>query len=91
MTMTSSDREALGRPRRRRTFTPEQRADFVRRYEQTPNGGKGAFLRENNLYESHIYKWKRAAVKPSAAADPGRQKVADLEAQNAALREELVS
>ena len=80
MTMTSSDREAVTGPRRRRSFTPEQRADFVRRYDETPNGGKGAFLRENNLYESHIYKWKRAALAPAKVADPARQRVTDLEA-----------
>lgn len=32
------------------------------------NGGAGAFLWENNLSESHIYKWKRAAAKPAAEA-----------------------
>lgn len=91
MTMTSSDRPAAGSPRRRRSFTLEQKADFVRRYDETPNGSKGAFLREHNLYESHIQKWRAAISRPvrSSKLDPRERRLIELEAANAALVEEL--
>lgn len=92
MTMTSSDRPA-GAPRRRRSFTAEQKADFVRRYDETPKGSKGAFLREHNLYDTHIKKWRDAAAHPARGLkpDPIRARLAELEAEKEALLGELAA
>lgn len=88
--MTSSDRPGAS-ARRRRSFTAEQKADFVRRYDETPNGSKGAFLREHNLYDSHIKKRRESVTGGGRRSkpDPIQQKLAELEAANAALSEEL--
>lgn len=90
--MTSSDRApSSGERRQRRSFTAEQKADFVRRYDQAPQGSKGAFLRENNLYDSHIQKWRTSSTRPSRATDSTQKRLAELEAANAALNAELAA
>lgn len=44
----------------RRSFTPEYKLDIVAEYESAPNGEKGAVLRREGLYSSHVIEWTRA-------------------------------
>jgi transposase len=44
----------------RRVFTPEYKLAIVTEYENAPNGEKGAILRREGLYSSHIIEWARA-------------------------------
>lgn len=54
---TSADPAA--RPSRR-AFTPEYKLAVVAEYENAPNGEKGAILRREGLYSSHVIEWTRA-------------------------------
>ncbi|WNV89011.1 hypothetical protein [Umezawaea sp. Da 62-37] len=55
------DRQADPAPRpSRRVFTPRYKLDMVTEYENAPNGEKGAILRREGLYSSHIIEWARA-------------------------------
>ena len=92
MTMTQADRSSGPARPRRRSFTAEQKAEFVGTYDATPNGDKGAFLRRNGLYYSHIVKWRaqhardaqRAAAKRTDEVARLKNKVSELEAELAA-------
>ena len=44
----------------RRAFSPEYKLAMVAEYESAPNGEKGAILRREGLYSSHIIEWTRA-------------------------------
>lgn len=44
----------------RRVFSPEYKLAIVTEYENAPNGEKGAILRREGLYSSHIIEWTRA-------------------------------
>ncbi|WP_425564112.1 transposase, partial [Saccharothrix xinjiangensis] len=44
----------------RRAFTAEYKLAIVAEYENAPNGEKGAILRREGLYSSHVIEWTRA-------------------------------
>src|SRR4051812_47911156 len=44
----------------RRAFSPAYKLAMVAAYESAPNGEKGALLRREGLYSSHIIEWARA-------------------------------
>jgi transposase len=44
----------------RRSFSPEYKLGIVAEYEEAPNGDKGAILRREGLYSSHVIEWTRA-------------------------------
>jgi transposase len=44
----------------RRSFSPEYKLAIVAEYENAANGEKGAILRREGLYSSHIIEWTRA-------------------------------
>jgi transposase len=44
----------------RRVFSPEYKLAIVIEYENAPNGEKGAILRREGLYSSHVIEWTRA-------------------------------
>jgi transposase-like protein len=44
----------------RRSFSPEYKLAVVAEYENAPNGEKGAILRREGLYSSHVIEWTRA-------------------------------
>ena len=44
----------------RRVFGPEYKLAIVTEYENAPNGEKGAILRREGLYSSHVIEWTRA-------------------------------
>jgi len=100
------DDDDPGRPPRprparpqRRSFTAEQKAEFVRGYEACPDGKKGAYLREHGLYSSHITKWRAQPGKDAARAQQKRadeiealrDKVAALEGDLAASQRTVVT
>lgn len=57
----------------RRVFSPEYKLAIVAEYENAPNGEKGAILRREGLYSSHVIEWTRArdtGALSSGPADP---------------------
>ncbi|WP_425459378.1 IS3 family transposase [Flexivirga caeni] len=57
---SSSSGPRAGGPRRRRTFTPEQRLEHVAGYEQALTEGQGgAYLRRHGLHSSLLSEWRR--------------------------------
>ncbi len=57
--MGSSTGPRADRPRRR-TFTAEYKLAMVAECDRLPAGEKGALLRREGLYSSHIIEWRRA-------------------------------
>jgi transposase len=94
-----SDPEVLEKARRRR-FTAEYKAMALREYEASPKGERGAFLRREGLYSSHINTWRteraerdvkalqplKRGPKPKPQPDP---EVATLRKQVARLEHQL--
>ena len=69
MTMTLADTSRIDdgvvtpradRPKRR-TFTAEYKAQIVAEYDAAGHGERGAILRREGLYSSHITEWRKAA------------------------------
>ncbi len=67
MTMTLADTtidDCMGpradRPKRR-TFTAEYKARTLAEYDAADRGERGAILRREGLYSSHIIEWRKAA------------------------------
>ncbi len=69
MTMTLADTSRIDdggvspradRPKRR-TFTAEYKAQILAEYETADHGERGAILRREGLYSSHITEWRKAA------------------------------
>lgn len=110
MTMTSADLrvgvsdDGLMGPRsdqpKRRTFTAEYKLAMVAEYDAvTEPGAKGALLRREGLYSSHIIEWRRArdagalagvGDKPRKPVRGDADREADrLRADNERLRAEL--
>jgi transposase-like protein len=62
----------------RRSFSAQYKLAIVAEYENAPNGEKGAVLRREGLYSSHVIEWTRArdagALTDSStpSADPQR-------------------
>jgi transposase len=57
--MGSDSGPRADRPRRR-SFTAEYKLSMVAEYDRLPAGEKGALLRREGLYSSHIIEWRRA-------------------------------
>src|SRR6187455_1401984 len=45
---------------RRRTFTAKYKLEILAAYDTAADGEKGALLRREGLYSSHIVEWRRA-------------------------------
>lgn len=45
---------------RRRVFTPEYKLAMVAEYDRAESGERGALLRRERLYHSHIIEWRKA-------------------------------
>jgi hypothetical protein len=76
---------------RRRTFTATYELEVLAADEAAEPGEKGAILRREGLYSSHIVEWQRAldAVALAALAQPrGRQPPDPRDAEIARLRKE---
>lgn len=84
---------------RRRTFTAKYKLGVLADYDAAPEGEKGAVLRREGLYSSHVVEWRKArdagALAGLAAArgrprrDPQAERIARLEADNQRLEQEL--
>jgi transposase len=78
---------------KRRTFTPAYKLAIVEQYDQLADGrGRGALLRREGLYHSHIQQWREAIEKgtlPSLSGKPaGRPARSQAEVDNERLRKE---
>jgi transposase-like protein len=106
MTMTLADRpvdDGAVSPRaerpRRRTFTAEYKLRILAEYDAAEPGGRGALLRREGLYSSHVVEWRRArdagaldglAAKPRSGSTSGGQVETErLRRDNARLQREL--
>jgi transposase-like protein len=84
---------------RRRSFTAQYKLDVVAEYDLAPAGEKGAVLRREGLYSSHVIEWRRARdggalagpARPRGrpAADPRDAQIARLTKEKARLEQEL--
>ena len=84
---------------RRRTFTARYKLDVLAAYDAAAQGEKGAILRREGLYSSHIADWRRArdagelagAGRPKGrpAADPKDAQISRLQKENQQLGQEL--
>jgi transposase len=54
----------------RRVFSPEYKLAIVTEYENAPNGEKGAILRREGLYSSHVIEWTRARDAGTLTGEP---------------------
>lgn len=57
----------------RRTFTNEFKRALVEEYDAAPVGTKGAVLRRERLYDSHVKEW-RAAIEAGTLGDVANKK-----------------
>ncbi len=86
---------------KRRTFTAEFKRGVVAEYDAAPMGSKGAVLRRERLYDSHVQEW-RAAIEAGTldggarggrplgtGRSPEQVRIAQLERENARLQGEL--
>lgn len=84
---------------RRRTFTAQYKLEILAAYEAAAEGEKGALLRREGLYSSHIVEWRRArdaGALAALAAPRGRkprdkrdEQIAALQAEKQRLEQEL--
>src|SRR5215211_5601686 len=54
----------------RRSFSAEYKLAIVTEYENAPNGEKGAILRREGLYSSHVIEWARARDAGAMTSEP---------------------
>ena len=82
---------------KRRTFTTEYKRRIVAEYDAAPKGVKGAVLRRERLYDSHVQEWRAGIVAgtlddPPKAGRPARTaeqaRIVELERQVARLEAE---
>ena len=84
---------------RRRTFTAKYKLEILAAYDAAPEGEKGALLRREGLYSSHIVAWRQARDAGALAGlavprgrkrrDPQAERIARLEAEKRQLEQEL--
>jgi transposase-like protein len=73
----------------RRTFNPEYKLAVVAEYENAANGEKGAILRREGLYSSHIIEWTRARDAGALTGGPAESATPAKRAKRTAERVEL--
>lgn len=84
---------------RRRTFTAKYKLEVLAAYDAAPDGEKGAVLRREGLYSSHIAVWRKArdvgalaglaAPRGRKGRDAAAERIARLEAEKQRLEQEL--
>lgn len=84
---------------RRRTFTAKYKLEVLAAYDAAPDGEKGAVLRREGLYSSHITEWRKARDAGALAGlatprgrkrrDPAAEQIARLQAEKQRLEQEL--
>ncbi len=71
MTMSNSDVDQGVTRATRRVFTAEYKARMVAEYDgATDRGARGALLRREGLFDSHIGKWRRAQTQGQLVGAP---------------------
>ncbi len=86
---------------RRRTFTAKYKLEILAAYDAASEGEKGALLRREGLYSSHISVWRQARDGGALAAltqprgrkprDPQSDRIAELEAEKRRLEQDLAT
>jgi transposase len=86
---------------KRRSFTAKYKLEILAKYEAADAGAKGALLRREGLYSSHIVEWRKArdagalaglsAARGRPRRDPDARRIAELEAEKARLEKELAT
>ncbi|MGA5703149.1 transposase [Peterkaempfera bronchialis] len=84
---TNPEQDPAPRPKRR-TFSAEYKLRIVAEYDAAPTGEKGAILRRERLYHSHIIEW-RAARDAGAMATLADQRTSAARPKKAAEQAEL--
>ena len=79
--------EVDARPRRR-VFSAADRRRLLEEYEAAAPGQKGAMLRREGLYSSHIVDWRRQQRDAGLGAKRGRKPAKPLQVENAELKRE---
>ena len=81
---------------RRRTFTAKYELEVLAAYDAAEPGEKGAILRREGLYSSHLTEWRRARDAGALAQprgrkrpDPRAEQIARLQKEKAQLEQEL--
>ena len=83
---------------RHRTFTAKYKLEILAAYDAAADGEKGALLRREGLYSSHLDYWRRArdagalaglATRGRKRRDPQAERIARLEADKQQLEQEL--
>jgi len=84
---------------RRRRFTAKYKLEILAAYDAAPDGEKGALLRREGLYSSHLDYWRRARDAGALAGlatprgrkrrDPQAERIARLEQEKQRLEREL--
>jgi len=84
---------------RRRRFTAKYKLEILAAYDASPDGEKGALLRREGLYSSHIDYWRRARDAGALAGlavprgrkrrDPLAERIVRLEQEKQQLEQEL--
>jgi transposase-like protein len=92
------DSEVLAKPERRR-FTAEYKLRILQEAEACANGERGALLRREGLYSSHLSKWRRqreagqmnglAPRQRGPKPDPQAAELAQLRRENERLKRKL--
>ncbi|WP_112467226.1 transposase [Streptomyces triticisoli] len=90
----SAGADPAPRPKRR-TFSPEYKLRIVAEYDAAPQNEKGAVLRRERLYHSHVREWR--AARDAGALEklvdqrtsPARPKKSAAEAENEKLRRQV--
>jgi transposase len=72
---------------RRRTFTAKYKLEILAAYGAAPDGQKGALLRREGLYTSHIAQWLRARDTGALAAQA--EQIARLEQEKRQLERDV--
>lgn len=91
---TAESEDPAPRPTRRR-FSPGYKLRIVAEYDAAPTGEKGAILRRERLYHSHIIEWRAArdagamATLTDRRTSPARPKKAAEQAELERLRKKV--
>jgi len=76
---------------RRRTFTADYKRQILDEYDAADRDGRGALLRREGLYSSHISEWRKAAERGALAGlgtRPRRRSAEQVELDNLRRRNE---
>ena len=85
---TPPDPEVSERSPGRRQFSAKYKARILAEYEAIDRSARGALLRREGLYHSHIQQWREARDKSLSGKPAGRPARSQAEVDNQRLRKE---